>query len=93
MEPDEGDDYGITSLRGPVDRKDGKTTLTIPLDIGGDQLALVATHSGKISGNDLVITIPEPVADMIRLIDGDIVAVDDRDGKLNIHAINALPLQ
>ncbi len=72
------------SLRGPVEREDGGLVLRIPLDAGGEQLWLVGEAISEIDGDDLVILIPDRVAEMMHVGEGTEVYVDNRDGKLNI---------
>ena len=58
--------------------------LRIPLDAGGEQLRLVCEHISEIDGDDLVILIPDWLAEKIAVGEGTEVYIDDRDGKFNI---------
>jgi hypothetical protein len=71
-------------LRGPIDRENGKLVMRIPLDAGGEQLAIVAKGISEIDGDDLLVTIPHWLAQKIGVSEGSEVYVDDRWGKFNI---------
>lgn len=72
------------SLRGPVEREKTGLVMRIPLDAGGEQLWLVCEAISEIDGDDLVISIPDSLAQKIEIGEGTEVYVDDRWGKLNI---------
>jgi len=57
-----GDADSITSLEGPVERIDGKLTLTIPLDAGGSEFVRRTRGIAKIEGDCLKIVIQEWLA-------------------------------
>lgn len=76
------------SLRGPIEREDDRLVLRIPLDAGGEQLSLVARGISQIEGDDLVVTIPDWLAEKIGVGEGTEVYVDDREGKFNITKAN-----
>ena len=73
----------ITSLEGPVERIDGKLVLLIPLEHGA-ALVECARGIGQVEGEDLVVTIPEWLAEKLSINDGSTVVVDNRNGKFNI---------
>lgn len=75
------------SLRGPLEREDGRLVLRIPLDLGGEQLHLVASGISAIDGDDLVVTIPDWLALKIGVAEGTEVNIDDRCGRLNITKV------
>jgi hypothetical protein len=72
------------SLRGPIEREEGKLVMRIPLDAGGEQLYAVSRGISSIDGDDLVVTIPHWLAQKIGVGEGSVVYVDDRWGKFNI---------
>jgi hypothetical protein len=78
------DEEGYISLRGPIERENGKLVMRIPLDAGGEQLQLAARGICEIDGDDLVVTIPHWLAQKIDVREGTEVYVDDRGGKFNI---------
>ena len=83
----------VTSLRGPIEKIDGKLTLLIPLEAGGDQFIECSKGISEIEGVYLKVTIPEWLSGMLRITEGSLVSVDNENGKFNIHPINPLPLQ
>ena len=74
----------ITSLSGPVELLAGQLVLRIPTAAGGAQLASVAGGIGKIVDDELVVGIPQWLADKLGIREGTMVAVDNRGGKFNI---------
>jgi hypothetical protein len=77
----------VTSLEGPVEKIDGKLTLRIPLQGGGDQFVQCARGISRIADGCLVIVIQEWLAGTLRIEEGDLVAIDNADGKFNIRAV------
>lgn len=76
------------SVHAPVERREDRLVLRIPMDAGGDKLQLVAQTSSFVEGNDLVVLLPEWLAHRMRLAEGSEVYLDDRWGKLNIARVN-----
>jgi hypothetical protein len=72
------------SLCGPIEREGDRLVIRIPLAAGGDQLRLVSQGISEIDGEDLVIPIPDWLAEKIQVGEGTEVFVDDRWGKFNI---------
>lgn len=87
------DDDDVFSLEGPVEKADGEFVLLIPLDCGGDQFIECSRGVSKVDGGYLKITIPESIVDLLRIEEGSLVSVDNKNGKLNIHSVNPKPLQ
>lgn len=83
----------ITSLQGPVEKIENKLVLRIPLESGGRELIECSRGISEIQGDNLIITIPEWLAGMLRIEQSSLVSVDNRDGKCNIHPIDPPPLQ
>jgi hypothetical protein len=83
----------VTSLQGPIEKIDGKLTLMIPLEAGGDQFIECSRGISEIQGEYLRVTIPEWLSGMLRIQEGSLVSVDNENGKFNVHPINPLPLQ
>jgi hypothetical protein len=79
----------VVSLQGPVERIDGRLVLRIPLDAGGDQLAHCARGVSEVQGQYLTIVIQEWLAGLLRIEEGDLVIVDNANGKFNIQPVNA----
>lgn len=88
---DDADD--VFSLTGPVELIEGKLTLQIPLDAGGDQFIECSRGISEIEGDSLKVVIPDWLAGMLRIEAGDLVSVDNANGKFNIQPVNPRPIQ
>ena len=75
----------ITSLSGPVELVNGRLMLQIPLAGGGDQFIDVSRGIGVVVGDELHVTIPDWLAKRLGIVEGTVVDIDNRDGKLNIR--------
>ena len=73
-----------TSLQGPVLMVNGKLTLMIPLEDGEAEFAACSRGISEVEGSCLKITIPDWLAGVLRIDEGDIVSVSNWDGKLHI---------
>ena len=73
-----------TSLQGPVLMVNGKLTLMIPLEDGAAEFAACSRGISEVEGSCLKIAIPEWLAGVLRIDEGDIVSVSNWDGKLQI---------
>ncbi len=78
----------VTSLEGPVEKIEGKLTLRIPLDAGGNQFIRCTRGISEIDGDCLKIVIQEWLAGMLRIEEGDLVTIDNANGKFNIQPVN-----
>ncbi len=83
----------VTSLRGPVERIDGRLVLKIPLEAGGRELIACARGISEMDEQYLTIFIPEWLSGMLRIEAGSLVDIDNRGGKCNIQPVEHLPLQ
>ncbi|HKQ86274.1 MAG TPA: hypothetical protein VJS43_05810 [Candidatus Acidoferrales bacterium] len=83
----------VASLQGPVEKVDGKLTLRIPLSAGGDQFVECSRGISEVKDGCLCVTIQEWLAGMLRVEEGDIVSIDNANGKFNIHPVNPRPIQ
>jgi hypothetical protein len=72
------------SLEGPVELVDGRLVLRIPVEAGGDRLAPLAKGIGEVVDGCLEVVIQPWLAEKLRVAQGSLVVVDDRDGKFNI---------
>jgi hypothetical protein len=77
-------DDDFISLRGPIEREGSRLVIRIPLDDGGGDLHLVCQQISEIDGDDLVVPIPDWLAEKIQVGEGTIIHVDNRGGKFNI---------
>ncbi|MHB1050642.1 MAG: hypothetical protein ACYC09_11215 [Bacteroidota bacterium] len=74
----------ITSLEGPLELIDGQLVLRIPLSVGGDKLASVAQRISRVDSEYLNVTIQPWLAEKLRISEGSLVVVDNKNGKFNI---------
>ena len=72
------------SIEGPVELLNGKLTLRIPLSGGGDQLAPFARGVGTVEGDFLQVVIQPWLAEKLRIEEGSLVFVDNKNGKFTI---------
>jgi len=82
----------VMSLEGPVLKIAGDLVLVIPLSAGGDALMECSRGISEVQGEFLQIVIPEWLAGMLRIEEGDFVCVDNADGQLHICASNPRPV-
>ena len=75
---------GIISLEGPLELVDGILMLRIPLSAGGDKLAPSAKGIGTVDGEYLNVVIQPWLAEKLRIGEGSLVFVHNKDGKFNI---------
>ncbi len=76
------------SLEGPVLKVDGQLMLLIPLDAGGAHLAECSRGISEVAGNFLKIVIPEWLAGLLRIEEGDLVCVHNGDDEFHIQPSN-----
>jgi hypothetical protein len=72
-------------LEGPVLKVNGQLTLLIPLEAGGADLIDCSRGISEVEGPCLKIVIPEWLAGLLRIEEGDLVCVSNSDGKLHIE--------
>ena len=82
----------LMSLQGPVLKVNGQLTLLIPLEDGGSELIDCSRGISEVEGACLKIAIPDWLAGMLRIDEGDIVCVSNWDGKLHIEPKEARPV-
>ena len=75
------------ALEGPVLKVNGELMLLIPLADGGPELVECSRGISEVHGEFLKIVIPEWLAGLLRIEEGDLVCVES-DGKLHIRAPN-----
>ena len=78
----------VMSLEGPVLKINGELVLIIPLSSGGDELMACSKGISEVEGEYLKIVIPEWLAGILRIEEGDLICVDNTDGKFHICASN-----
>ena len=82
----------VTSLEGPVIKKDGQLMLLIPLSEGGEELVACSRGISEVVDGCLKIVIQEWLAGILRIEEGDMVCVHNTDGKFHIQASNPRPV-
>jgi hypothetical protein len=82
----------VMSLEGPVLKVNGQLTLLIPLEVGGADLINCSRGISEVEGPCLKIVIPEWLAGMLRIEEGDLVCVSNLDGKFHIQSSAARPV-
>jgi len=78
----------IVSLEGPVVKRDGQLVLLIPLEEGGEELTECSRGISEVENGFLKIVIPEWLAGVLRIEEGDLVNVNNVNGKFNISAVS-----
>ena len=73
------------SLEGPVLRINGEWMLLIPLEAGSAELMECSRGISEVQGEFLKIVIPEWLAGVLRIEEGDLVRVQESNGTLNIQ--------
>ena len=74
----------VVSLEGPLELVDGQLMLRIPLDAGGEQLAPLARGIGRVEGDCLIVIVQPWLAAQLRIGEGSLVFVDNKNGKFTI---------
>ncbi|HMD09577.1 MAG TPA: hypothetical protein VKH63_18750 [Candidatus Acidoferrum sp.] len=75
----------VMSLEGSVLKVKGELMLLIPLADGGSELMDCSRGISEVQGEFLKIVIPEWLAGMLRIEEGDLVRVDNTGGKFHIN--------
>ncbi|HTZ47935.1 MAG TPA: hypothetical protein VMH20_10105 [Verrucomicrobiae bacterium] len=78
---------GVISLAGPVEKRNGQLMLLIPLAEGGVELMACSEGISEVERENLKIVIPEWLAGVLRIQEGDLVNVNNSQGKFNICAV------
>lgn len=86
------EELNVISLEGPVIKKDGQLMLLIPLSDGGEELKECSRGISEIAGHCLKIVLPNWVAKMLPAEEGDLVCVNNLNGKFNISAVKSRPV-
>jgi len=82
----------VTSLEGPVLKVNGELVLFIPLNAGGGVLLECSRGVAKVQGEFLKISIPEWLAGLLRIEEGDLVCVHNGGGTFHIGPSNLRPV-
>jgi hypothetical protein len=82
----------VMSLEGPVLKVKDELMLLIPLADGGSELIECSRGISEIQGEFLKIVIPEWLAGMLRIEEGDLICVHNTDGQFHINAASPRPV-
>ena len=78
----------VLSLEGLVLKVNGQLVLMIPLLSGGYGLIECSRSISEVQGEFLKIVIPEWLAGMLGIKEGDLICVHNTDGKFHISTSN-----
>jgi hypothetical protein len=81
---DEEPDPDYISLEGPVELIAGELVIRIPLMAGGLELQPLIRRGSRIEGDFLCVTIPPHLAAHLRVAEGSLVVVHNRDSRFAI---------
>jgi hypothetical protein len=73
------------SIKGPIEKIDGKLMLLIPLAVGGRELAECTKGIGRVEGDFLKIEVMPWMADKLGVSEGTIMAVDNSTGEFRMQ--------
>ena len=82
----------VMSLEGPVLKINGELVLLVPLEAGGAELIDCSRGISEVEGPHLKVVIPEWLAGMLRIEEGDVVCVSNLDGQFHIQGSNPQPV-
>jgi hypothetical protein len=82
----------VMSLEGPVLKINGELMLVIPLEAGGSELVECSRGISEVHSEFLKIVIPEWLAGMLRIEEGDLVYLNNANGQLHIQTSNPRPV-
>jgi hypothetical protein len=78
----------VMLLEGTVMKVNGELVLFVPLSCGGDELVACSRGISEVQGDFLKIVIPEWLAGLLRIEEGDLVCVHNGDGTFHIGPSN-----
>jgi hypothetical protein len=78
----------VMLLEGTVMKVNGELVLFVPLCDGGDELVACSRGISEVQGEFLKIVIPEWLAVLLRIEEGDLVCVHNADGTFHIGPLN-----
>jgi len=77
-------EHRVVSVEGPLELVGEDLMLRIPLEVGGAELAPLATGIGQIEGDCLRVIVQPWLAKKLEIRRGSLVIVDNRNGKFTI---------
>jgi hypothetical protein len=72
------------SLEGPVESIDGQLMLRIPLEQIAEEFIALTRGIGRVEGDVLCVVIKPWLAEKLRISEGSLVFVDNKNGKFTI---------
>jgi hypothetical protein len=82
----------VTTLEGPIEKIDGKLVVRIPLDAGGDQFIDCSRGIATVDAENLVVIIPQWLADKLLIEEGDLITVSNANGRFDLSPSNPRPI-
>jgi hypothetical protein len=73
-------------------KRDGQLLLLIPLDAGGEEFVECSRGISELEDGLLKIVIPDWLAGMLRIEEGDLVVISNANGKFGIWAAEPRPV-
>lgn len=73
------------SIKGPLEKIEGKLLLRIPLEVGGQTLIGCTKGIGHVDGDFLVIEILPWMIEQLGISEGDLLAVDNHTGEFRMQ--------
>ena len=73
------------SIKGPIEKIDGKLMLLIPLVVGGRELADCTHGIGRVEGDFLKIEVLPWMAEKLGVSEGTIMAIDNTTGEFRMQ--------
>ena len=74
----------VTSIEGHVLKVDGKLMLLVPLDSTGPERFETTPGISEVCGDFLKILIPEWLVGVLSIEEGDLVSIQNSDGKMEL---------
>jgi hypothetical protein len=75
----------VTSIEGHVLKVNGQLMLLVPLDSGNPELMETSPGISEICGEYLKIVIPEWLAGVLSIEEGDLVSIQNSDRKMEVE--------
>jgi hypothetical protein len=82
----------VASLEGPLLKRDGQLLLLIPLHARGEDFVECSRGISELEDGFLKIAIPEWLAGMLQVEEGDLVVISNANGKFGIWASEPRPV-
>jgi hypothetical protein len=77
----------LVTMKGPVVKVGEELMLLIPLENGGAELIECLKGIGEVDGEFLKVEIPESLAELLQIGEGDLVCVHNSGGTFHIQPV------